>query len=503
MNKDEISKQENLFDPPSKIPMTGNTIPPVDRFQGAMVFSAIGDALGWPTEFLQEESKRKPPFKLPLEDFVNWQKFVGGRWWGYRDNIAPGEYSDDTQLTLAIARSISSTGEFEPQRFAYSEFPLWLHYERGGGRSVKTAARTLIHRKIDWLHNFYKHGSLDYRMAGANGAAMRNLPIALVSCEDERRLVKDSFYNAIISHGHPRGILGTILLGLAIRYILVEKDYRVNSMIEYLKEGIENLGKLVAGDKKIASWVENWERKGKTQKGTFRTLFAETRKEAQGYLNAISDSIEKPIEEYYHFVGALAPATKGSGLATVCVAIYLFLRILRNKERPGESIFIAANQIGSDTDTIASFVGALAGAHFGTAIIPKHLWEKVQDRDYLIKTANRLHALVAGESSGQTVTGVQLEQHEAYLRILAWEIGLHEMFWDAIDIGGSVVHPSLGRGIIIKKDVRKIAREDFIAKLIRINFECGQSCIFHSRVEHNEKVSESFAREIEKALEKQ
>src|SRR5579885_359663 len=159
--------------------------PSLDRFEGAMLYSAVGDALGWPTEFLKPEGKRKPSFDLPVQDFVAWQKVVGGKWWGYEDKIAPGEYSDDTQLALAIARCITETGEFEPEHFAYEELPLWLQYERGGGKSVKTAARKLISKHANWQKNFYKQGDLSYKNAGANGAAMRNLPIALVHIHDK------------------------------------------------------------------------------------------------------------------------------------------------------------------------------------------------------------------------------------------------------------------------------------------------------------------------------
>jgi ADP-ribosylglycohydrolase len=491
-----MNEQRSLFElsPEDK----GNSrIPPIDRFQGAMVCSAVGDALGWPTEFLKEKGTRKPPFELPVRDFIKWEKLVGGRWWGYRDTIGPGEYSDDTQLTLAMARSISSTGDFEPERFAYSEFPLWLHYERGGGRSIKTAARTLIHRKNDWVHNFYKRGNVDYRSAGANGAAMRNLPIALVSYGDNRRLIRDSFFNAIISHGHPRAILGTILLGLAVHYALSDESTAAASMIQFLRSHIEDAGRDVAGNECISSWIEAWEKKGETEGGAFKTAFSETRKEAHQYLAAILEFIDKPAKDYYTFVGALDPSTKGSGIATICAAIYLFLR---HRDKPTEPVYSAANQLGSDTDTIACFAGALAGARYGKDAVPRHLWEKIQDREYLVKTASRLHAIASSEVADHAAVDTPLQQQDAYLRILAWEIGLHEMFWDAIDIGGAVVHPTLGRGTIKGKEVRDIAREGYVAKLIRINFDCGQSCIFHSRVENNEKVSESLGKDVEKAL---
>ncbi len=75
------------------------------------------------------------------------------------------------------------------------------------------------------------------------------------------------------------------------------------------------------------------------------------------------------------------------------------------------------------------------------------------------------------------------------------------MFWDAIDIDGMVVHPTLGRGTIIAKHVHRIGREGYIARLISIKFDCGQSCTFHARVERDERVSESLGRDVERILE--
>lgn len=84
--------------------------------------------------------------------------------------------------------------------------------------------------------------------------------------------------------------------------------------------------------------------------------------------------------------------------------------------------------LGSDTDTIASFVGAPLGARYGLDAVPQHLIEHIQDRDYLLKTGNWLHAVAAGELSDQVESERKLEREEASLSILAWEIGLHEMF---------------------------------------------------------------------------
>jgi ADP-ribosylglycohydrolase len=468
----------------------------VARYEGALMFSAIGDALGWPTEFLTVEKQRDMQFDLPIKDYVRWSKRVGGLWWGYPDEIEPGQYSDDTQLTLAVARCIGDSGEFEPDRFAYWELPLWLNYERGGGRSVKAAARALIGSKSDWLNNFYKRDELDYRKTGANGAAMRNLPIALANVENETRAITDSVLNTLITHGHPRALIGTVMFGLAIRYIISAKEPRPKATLEYLESRLAAIWQSMEKDSRISEWTVEWERRGNVAEGTLSSLFRKTLDEAHLYLSHITKYIDREPKDYYSIVGALDPRTKGSALGTVCAALYIFSKY---NEHPLEALTTSVNILGSDTDTISSFVGALFGSQFGVRAIPSNLDKRLQDHEYIRRTARRLHAIASGMLGDKSCQRTQIKRRDAYMSILAWEIGLHEMFWDAIQEGGVVVHPALGRGKIIQKDVRNMRREGYEAKLLHVLFDSGQSCVFHSRVK-NENVMNSLALEVARAL---
>ncbi len=478
-----------------------NDSPSLDRFEGAMLCSTIGDALGWPTEFLKPGGRYKPPFSLPVQGFVAWQKVVGGKWWGYEDKIGAGQYSDDTQLALAIARCITEMGEFEPEHFAYEELPLWLQYERGGGKSVKTAARKLIGKQANWQRNFYKQGDLSYKHAGANGAAMRNLPIALANIHDKPQLIRDSFYNSIITHGHPRAIVGAILFALAVNCAITNSGVlKPEQLINCILDGLRQVRKVIKDDEYLIGWVNHWNEDRKGNDLSFGELLKQTLQETAMYLRDIPDYLQKEVITYYTFVGALDPVTKGSGIGTVCVAIYLFLKYL---ERPEEALITAVNTFGSDTDTISVFLGSLLGAYHGSKAVPDYLIDHVQDRNYLLKTADRLHSIATGTGKTQAIITVnrrKQRQEEAYFRILAWEIGLHEMFWDQTCEGDDLVHPTLGHGIITKQEEKSINREGYVAKLIHVNFDCGQSCVFHSRVENNERVAESLAHEVANAL---
>jgi len=268
--------------------------------------------------------------------------------------------------------------------------------------------------------------------------------------------------------------------------------------IEYVRGEIEQIGRAIADDERVIKWIRTREKESRSEQSSFRFSFNKARQEAVQYLEGIRELIPADPKAYYTFVGALDSATKGSGLATVCAAIYLFLKYI---DRPEEALTTAVNIFGSDTDTISVFLGGLLGAHHGMSAVPAHLSLKIQDRDCLLKVARRLHSIAAGVQREQLAENQPIDRTEAYLRILAWEIGLLDMFWDAIDIGGVVTHPTLGRGSITHKTVKPIKREGYVAKLISVQFDCGQSCIFHSRVENNEKVSESLAQDVAKALE--
>jgi ADP-ribosyl-[dinitrogen reductase] hydrolase len=74
-----------------------------DRFRGALLGLATGEALGAPAEFLTAEQV--------VEKYGVITEMVGG---GVYD-VAPGEITDATQMMLCLAESLADNGEFEPE----------------------------------------------------------------------------------------------------------------------------------------------------------------------------------------------------------------------------------------------------------------------------------------------------------------------------------------------------------------------------------------------------
>jgi ADP-ribosylglycohydrolase len=366
---------------------------PETKYKGSVKLSAIGDALGWITEFEKTtESVRQKFGTEKIEQFYDWTKTVGGRFLGYIDNIKAGSYSDDTQLLLAVARSIKRDGSIDHDYFAKVELSNWLDYARGGGRTVKTAADKISRKSAKWFSNFYNFKingeNYDYRQSGANGAAMRILPIALANIGNIEKIKEEIFCNSIATHGHPRAILGAMLYGYAINQVIIYRpeDFNWEHYLTQIGQDFPAKFELTFKDRiEVREWLNEW---NKYKTDDFQKVYQETVTEAQGQLRLVYQSIKQnsSVSETLKRLGCFDKATKGSGIATVIAGIYLATKF---HDKPLKAIIESVNALGADTDSIAAFTGGLIGALHGHGIIPDK-WKSVQDVEYLDYIAERL-----------------------------------------------------------------------------------------------------------------
>jgi ADP-ribosyl-[dinitrogen reductase] hydrolase len=180
----------------------------VDRARAALFGVAVGDALGATTEFMTPAEIR--------ERYGVLREIVGGGWL----KLAPGEVTDDTEMTLCVARGIVRSGRWDLGPIA-DRFAHWLS---GNPADVGTTCRRGIE---EYMEKGRLEAPPDERGAG-NGAAMRVAPVALYALGDEELLSRLAVAQARITHHHPlsdaacvsvgtmiqRGLLGTPLPGL-------------------------------------------------------------------------------------------------------------------------------------------------------------------------------------------------------------------------------------------------------------------------------------------------
>src|SRR5690606_20354996 len=86
-----------------------------------------------------------------------------------------------------------------------------------------------------------------------------------------------------------------------------------------------------------------------------------------------------------------------SGTATVLAAIVIFLQTGGNVRR---AVTRTINQLGTDTDTIGSFVGGLCGARHGYEAVPHDWASELQDYDYLMRVAMEIARIASGSGMG-------------------------------------------------------------------------------------------------------
>lgn len=365
----------------------------LERTQASMLWAAWADALGFISELTSAENLRRRTRGRELKQPMAWSRVVGGRG-GVRAELPEGCYSDDTQLRLATARAISSRG-FDVEAFSRVELTVWPSYALGGGRASRAAATAMSKPRANWASNFYN----GWQNAGGNGAAMRIQPHVYAAC-DLRSFehLDDVIRNSVVTHGHPRGIVGAVFHAVCLTFALdtgrVPQSEDFGSLLEVVRDA------RVAFHRQpelSAYWLPQWERLADTH---FAAAWDATVDEIADLLRAAADPLRRlrataqdrfaALEVYERLVSELRlddDSSRGSATATTVAALVLAAAF---PDHPAQGAQIAAMRLDTDTDTIATMAAALVGA-----ASPRDLISPVLDRDYLASEARRLHGIAS------------------------------------------------------------------------------------------------------------
>ncbi|NMO00339.1 ADP-ribosylglycohydrolase family protein [Gordonia sp. TBRC 11910] len=293
----------------------------LDRAVGALIGTAVGDALGIPYEF---ESR---PRLLPGEH----AQMLGG---GLGD-FAPGQWSDDTSMAVAIALAgaDSSLTSTEGVEAAASNFLKW--YE-GGPPDIGIQTRAVLSStkstRADGgadLAEAMTTSALAYaadnpRSAG-NGALMRTAPVGLSNLNDREATATAAYDIARLTHADPLAVDSCVLWSEAIRIAIL--DGRID-----VRAGLD----LVAQERR-ADWAAR--------------------------LDAASTSDPNAFNPNGFTVTALQAAAAAISQTPVPAD---------DPSRHFHDTLHVAIRIGNDTDTVAAIAGGLLGARWGASAIPAH-----------------------------------------------------------------------------------------------------------------------------------
>lgn len=296
----------------------------VDRYRGCLLGLAVGDALGGPVEFMTAGAIRGTHGRL--------REMIGGGWL----HLAPGEVTDDTQLTLVIARSIARLGRVDPADIAAG----FVDWYRGRPKDVGNTTAASIRHLIDgasWREaGRMTHGG-DGGLGAGNGSLMRTAPLALACRRDPASLDRAGREVSAITHASPLATESCVAFDRALVAVL---------------EGVSD--PLVA-----AAAVEH--------------------DEVRAVVSAIP-GLERPDVRSGGFV-----------LETLQAALWSFAR-----HDDFEETVVEAVNLGGDTDTTGAVAGALAGARYGVDAIPRRWLAVLQGSEELAALADRLLEVAGG-----------------------------------------------------------------------------------------------------------
>lgn len=356
------------------------------------LWSAYGDAIGFITELADEKGVEARCGKKEIHQLCSWTRLIGGLN-GAKIELPLGTYSDDTQLRLATSRCINANGFFDVESFAKIELPVWLSYCLGAGRGTKSAASNLTKTDINWFSNYYSEKNANYFQSGGNGSVMRIQPHVWAGLDSSLEgIFLDVFRNTICTHGHTRAIVGACFHAHFLYSTL--RNHRVPSLSSWSKmiKGLERLPDLVSDDMQISAfWIPSWENfSGISFSKSVEVTVGEMLKDL-ALIEELDRTVSTPSEKYINALdklGCFEPSQRGSGTKTAMLASYLSLLF---HHEPATAMILAANQLGSDTDTIATTAGAILGA-ISNAPPP----EKILDHNYIERESLRISHVNSG-----------------------------------------------------------------------------------------------------------
>jgi ADP-ribosylglycohydrolase/catechol 2,3-dioxygenase-like lactoylglutathione lyase family enzyme len=313
----------------------------------------------------------------------------GGRFFPHEEGILPGEYSDDTQLLLCVARS-RLHGPIWWEHLVRSELPTWSLYERGGGGATKRAVDAWTSGHAPWAAEAKRSDRARYFEAGGNGVAMRIAPHCLVGARsnDFDQILVDVILDGIATHGHPRALVGAAAYGFALWIALRQTEtLPYGDLIGRTISETPRWAKLPNEEEYPDLWRSVAD---EATQGGYEVLWEQTVREMVSLLEVAEQGLKQGAlsveREVLERMGTFDRKVNGAGTISAASAIFLASRYAAD---PVNGIIEAAYATGADTDTIASMTGAILGGLAGPQGM-QELFDGVQDAPYLRQLADQL-----------------------------------------------------------------------------------------------------------------
>ena len=298
----------------------------IDKAKGLIYGPAIGDALGRPTEF-----KSLPQIK---SEYGNQ---------GITDLPEPALYTDDTQMSIAIAEALINTGEQDIDSIMAAvrdAFIKWRHSpenNRAPGNACLTGVANMERGK------HWSESGVDG--SKGCGSAMRVASIGYLYQNYPEKLREVAKATGVCTHRHPTADAACIGAAYLVKLALdgVSPDTMIPELLSFTRGISEEFDKAILKVEECLNW--------------------EDEEKALDYLGE-------------GWIGEEA----------VALALYCFLRYPDSYEK----VVIRGANTNGDSDSIACIGGSISGAYLGIEAIPDDWIRRIEKTDYLEDLAIRL-----------------------------------------------------------------------------------------------------------------
>lgn len=314
----------------------------IDRARGAVIGLAIGDALGATLEFTRRDSR-------PLHaDMLGGGPFA----------LAPGQWTDDTAMALALADSLIACAGFDPADLM-DRFTAW---QREGAYSCTGTCFDIGLTTADALSSYAAGGGAyagsTSRSTAGNGSLMRLSPVALFALRDAYQADRIARDQSRTTHGAPEAVE-------ACAYFVQILRAAILGQVDVLRP------RRWVGPDCDALFPRIW----KSDDWDFLTLHP-------GAEEAKVEAIAQ---------GTWRTKTRGRIRSTGYVIDTLEAALWSvGTTNSFEAALVTAVNLGGDADTVGAVAGQLAGALYGAAAIPSRWLEPLAWRARIETMTDRL-----------------------------------------------------------------------------------------------------------------
>ena len=314
-----------------------------ERILGGLVLAAAGDAIGAATE-TRSTALIEERFGGPVRDFIDAPEDTFAR------GAKAGTVTDDFSLAWCTAMAIAERGGVIDEACAKDALVRWHglgdYFERYAGPTTRAAVMAMLGTPMEAPLSFL---ACDNSKA-SNGGAMKIEAVGYVNPGDWDRAVEDAITICLPTHPYDIALSGACAVAAACA--------------EAVREGADLFSIVKAGAYEAQKGYE----KGGLVGARLAGPSVERRIWIAAELGMRAPDIETAMRDISDIIG--------TGLAAAEAVPAAFGLLVAGRGDPVEATLAGVN-IGSDTDTVATIVGSIAGAHSGIGALPGHYLEVI------------------------------------------------------------------------------------------------------------------------------